>query len=448
LPTRLLHLSDIHFRGYGNGWDDDADYRGELLRDVERLVGENRIDGILVGGDIAWSGQPQEFADAREWLEQLTDVCRCPLAQVWMVPGNHDVEWARADGDISTHFRDSVRACEDNNLDAHLRHRFVEDPLGHVLIEPLMNYNAFASDWGCRTTAAEPGWTDTVLEVDGRALQLCGLNSALASDRDDSKADARRRLVLGTRQCKIARSPNTVHVVLCHHPPDWLRDWERVAPYLRRAHLVLFGHEHTYDTACVAPKRTVHVFAGAVGPEPGDDCVPTFNLITLAADSDELQVTIEPRIWDREGTRFQAHGDGPSQFAVALDLDEQADDARAEVDVTTRDAETPGAASPAIDLGAEGAREPRTATPLVDPGQPATATDGASPTALDLRDLGFRYLTSARSNRLRIAVDLGVVDPVEINSAVDPDDLFIEILRRVRERDLVGQLAKELGDDE
>jgi hypothetical protein len=427
MPTRLLHLSDIHFRGYGNGWDDDADYRGEVLRDVKRLVGNDPIDGILVGGDIAWSGQAEQFEDARAWMQQLTEVCGCPLSQVWMVPGNHDVDWARADGDISSHFRASMRACDDESIDRMLRRRLVEDPLGHVLIESLGQYNAFAKDWGCQTTAGAPQWTDGVLQVDGRTLQLCGLNSALTSDISDSKDEANRRLILGTRQCKIQRSPDTVHVLLCHHPPQWLRDWERVGPFMERAHLVLFGHEHTYSAAQIAPRQSVHVFAGAVGPEPGDACVPTFNLITLSIVSDDLEVTIAPRIWDTAKTRFEAHGDGPARYKVALDLESAG---------VAADASPPA--------GADSAPAARTATPLFGAGQRAVGTLGSEQTGLDLRSLGFRYLTSSQSNRLRIAVALGVVDKSEVQGTSELDSLFIEILRRIRDKDLIQELAKEL----
>lgn len=435
MPTRLLHLSDIHFRGYGDGWDDDADYRGELLRDVRRLVeAGGPIDGILVGGDIAWSGLHEQFEDGRKWLIELTEICGCPLSQVWMVPGNHDVDWTFSGGDISTHFRQELRACAGEDVDQTLRRRLVVDRLGDVLIRPLANYNAFAKDWGCQTTSGEPQWTDAVLEVDGRTLRFCGLNSVLTSDRDDSKDVEGRRLLLGSRQCKIPRARDTVDVVLCHHPPEWLRDWDRVGNYLERAHLVLFGHEHTYSAGQIAPRRSVHVFAGAVGPEPGDGCVPTFNLITLAIADDDISVSIEPRIWDSGGTHFESHGEGPAQYLVALDL-ESAAPVKPAAPVET-------VLAVADDQRGAG---PRTATPLFDLATPL-AVGATAPSPQDLRELGFRYLTSSRANRLGIARRLGVMEATEHDGSSEPDDLFIEILRRIREADLIDALDKELAD--
>lgn len=47
---RLIHLSDIHFGGYGAGWDPDEDQRNELLLDIDRLVAAGGpVDGVLVG---------------------------------------------------------------------------------------------------------------------------------------------------------------------------------------------------------------------------------------------------------------------------------------------------------------------------------------------------------------------------------------------------------------
>jgi len=74
-----------------------------------------------------------------------------------------------------------------------------------------------------------------------------------------------------------------LHIAFMHHPPTWLADWKHVEPYLSRAHLLLFGHEHKYKAEQPIDGRTVFVYAGAVGPHEGegDDYVPSWNLITL-----------------------------------------------------------------------------------------------------------------------------------------------------------------------
>ncbi len=74
---RWIHLSDIHV-GHGDaehGWDQKL-VMDRLRRDVAEQVqrGQAPVDGILVTGDIAFSGNGRsktEYAEAREWLDAL-----------------------------------------------------------------------------------------------------------------------------------------------------------------------------------------------------------------------------------------------------------------------------------------------------------------------------------------------------------------------------------------
>ncbi len=56
----FIHLSDIHLdRGSGGRYDLDNDLRREIISDVTRMkdkLGNVNISGILVSGDIAFSG--------------------------------------------------------------------------------------------------------------------------------------------------------------------------------------------------------------------------------------------------------------------------------------------------------------------------------------------------------------------------------------------------------
>ena len=72
----------------------DADLRNEVVRDVARLRDEvGDITGILLAGDTAFSGATEQFDQARDWLNELCGVAGCDVFDVWIVPGNHDVNW-------------------------------------------------------------------------------------------------------------------------------------------------------------------------------------------------------------------------------------------------------------------------------------------------------------------------------------------------------------------
>jgi len=101
--VRLIHLSDPHLtcpehplegrshygkRYLGRGsWRRRRrhKHRREWLDDVTRAVHVARPEQIVLTGDLAHIGLPEEIAEARSWLESLG-----PPERVFLVPGNHD----------------------------------------------------------------------------------------------------------------------------------------------------------------------------------------------------------------------------------------------------------------------------------------------------------------------------------------------------------------------
>ena len=72
-PLIFLHLSDIHFsKRSSSAYDPDLDLRKELVADAVHMMEKLKIcSGILVSGDIAFSGKPDEYAKAKDWLGEL-----------------------------------------------------------------------------------------------------------------------------------------------------------------------------------------------------------------------------------------------------------------------------------------------------------------------------------------------------------------------------------------
>jgi hypothetical protein len=431
MSLRLLHLSDIHFGGYGPVWDEDDDQREQVLEDVKRLVGEGgAIDGILVGGDVAHSGQPQQYARARKWLAALVDVCRCPHGNVWVVPGNHDIDRGRvAASAILRDFRSAVRSCSLSDLDEMLRERLADDPCCDALVSTLEAYNEFALTWGCHVSAHKFHWEDDTLRLGDRRVLLWGMNSVLVSDDSDSGRDpdqgTEANLLLGTRQSRIPGAAGTVRVALVHHPPSWLRDWERVKPYLDRAHVVLLGHEHRFVPEQAKPGETLYVRAGAVGPELGPDWVPSYNLLTFDIVNEQLEVEVEPRCWTTQAC-FGLHDEGKRKFTVMLN-------------------ERAGSASKTSeeDRATEGEEGPANATPLSAPAGEDRAPAGGADTAGRRRELVFRYLSASGTRREEIARKLGVFEQDDVG--LPEGEFYAAILRRIRERAMINDLARELN---
>jgi Icc protein len=91
----IAHVSDVHLDGRSR-----AHERTEKVLGFLRSAG-SQIDVVLVTGDIADRGRPQEYEEAKALLD-------LPLP-VLLLPGNHDVRSAFADGLLGRGFPGDAR---------------------------------------------------------------------------------------------------------------------------------------------------------------------------------------------------------------------------------------------------------------------------------------------------------------------------------------------------
>lgn len=95
MEISFIHLSDIHFRKTsGSSVDIDADLRSAILTDIKTNAKPtlDNVKGVLVGGDIAFAGQKNEYDFAREFLKEMTERLEIDEKNIYCVPGNHDVD--------------------------------------------------------------------------------------------------------------------------------------------------------------------------------------------------------------------------------------------------------------------------------------------------------------------------------------------------------------------
>ena len=74
---------------------DLEDLRAEVENDLRHLTEHYQLvfDAVLVTGDIAYSGSADQYEKAATWFSRIADMLDFDEANVWMVPGNHDVDW-------------------------------------------------------------------------------------------------------------------------------------------------------------------------------------------------------------------------------------------------------------------------------------------------------------------------------------------------------------------
>lgn len=95
---RLLHISDIHMRG---GREKERWRRREVLgsawhRNIEELLRDGPIDLVCLTGDVANSGQPDEYDEATAFIMDLLGRIGQPVQRLFVVPGNHDIDREQA----------------------------------------------------------------------------------------------------------------------------------------------------------------------------------------------------------------------------------------------------------------------------------------------------------------------------------------------------------------
>jgi predicted MPP superfamily phosphohydrolase len=410
-PTRFafVHFSDIHLANYKGGatFDVGADLRRELVYDLEKVVeSSGDLDGVLLGGDIAGTGKEEEYEQAAAWIDQLGEKFGIATEErVYCVPGNHDVDQAViAEDPVLRALQDWLLTCRVDQFSRRLERLLAKGPHRGLAIAALEPYNKFAAHYGCGMLFEELRWIQ-VLELGPFRLQLVGLCSAVISGPSDSKDADLSALALGA-QGMLGRFHDTFTLLLCHHPPSWLRDRTLIEPYLERAHLQLYGHEHTFDVASVG--AGVRVDAGAVHPVwDQEGWHPSYNVIVLRVNS-ELDSTVDVDIYPRA-----LQGDG--KFGPLKPEEEMQ---RRSVSVAL-DA-TPPPAPP------EPAQEP-----------PQVSSD-------DERVLNFRFAELAPDRRIKIAAELGLLEGAEDDL---PEGVQVrKIFERARDGGKLDALKEEMDD--
>lgn len=100
LARRLLHLSDLHFATK----DQATIWYSQLAADLREQRVE-KLDALVVSGDLVNRADPIEYDAARFFLEKLMIGFSLSARQVVLVPGNHDVSWSLSEAAYQPHRR-------------------------------------------------------------------------------------------------------------------------------------------------------------------------------------------------------------------------------------------------------------------------------------------------------------------------------------------------------
>src|SRR5258708_13300672 len=150
----LLHVSDIHFRApdcLDPNLDPDRPYRTMLLQDVRIMVADlGSVGAILIGGDIAFKGAPQEYQTAMVWIRELAAVAGCPPERIFAIPGNHDVDRSVIVGSPAVrNAQSAIARAAAERRERELRNQIGDRDTKRALLSPIKAYNNFAKPLNC-----------------------------------------------------------------------------------------------------------------------------------------------------------------------------------------------------------------------------------------------------------------------------------------------------------
>lgn len=324
-----IHLSDIHV-GHGDvthGWDQKLVLEA-IRADIVDAISTRKVPqpcAVFVTGDIAFSGATRskdEYDSARTWLLSIGSGAGLRQEDIFVLPGNHDVQRSVDKDDKNTgRLIRALRAGEES-IDAVL-----SDPTDRAHLEKRQaNYLAFAKDFAPanridhESPASPFFWRHQFRIGADLEVRIAGLNTALLSADDTDHGKLRLGLSqLGHVLLNPPIGERTIVMLLSHHPfrAGWLGDQADVDSWAKsHAHIHLSGHVHEADAEQAisgAGGSFIRVVAGASHGDRSPPSVPAshgYNFAALLrAPNGSIRLAVWPRRWSDKHKRFRSDVD-------------------------------------------------------------------------------------------------------------------------------------------
>jgi hypothetical protein len=246
-----LHLSDLHAR-LRDDWD-SRQITDTLVKDLKNLQKDYalRPDFIFFTGDAVFGAHNAEkmvdqYQKVRAFLDSVRHAFEpeIPVRDVYLVPGNHDVDRNEITPDQTQWLRNP-----DRKLDEIIAAMRDGKKQWRTWMERLNAYRNFLTAYGLLHLQPEHPqliWADAK-EIAGLRIGIVGFNSAWSCADKQDKAMLWCGGEWQLSQLKHQLGPVSFSFALIHHPGNWFTGQEDPA-FMRQMRqefpLVLHGHEH------------------------------------------------------------------------------------------------------------------------------------------------------------------------------------------------------------
>ncbi|UCH96381.1 MAG: HEAT repeat domain-containing protein [Candidatus Aminicenantes bacterium] len=327
----ILHISDIHY-----ALEKDPTITcifHEFLRDIQKWRAQQnnkKIHSICLTGDIAQSGQKNQYESINEKINDILNTTGCSKDHLFIIPGNHDVHEYEY---ISDKGKTTIEEVRDNkiNIDTGVLSNFENYC---EFQEKFKYYYEFVKSSGYvnsltltdkRSGSPKPWYSRKLQDF---PVRIIGLNSALFCLKEFSEYG---KIRMGTHQFHEAYfqgKPGNVQkgelvILLTHHPVNWLaeNEFEDYTTLMER-YGIIHLHGHIHKTKIVKKQKLfsssggyVSIGTGSLYGEKGEEDINTYHIITLDFENQELHVWA--RRWNPDlGEWTVYHDDGNNRFPL------------------------------------------------------------------------------------------------------------------------------------
>lgn len=246
-----LHISDLHARTRG-GWDSKR-VVAALVKDLSNMQKEKDIrpDLIFFTGDLAFGAtqgesMSEQYTLAKEFFDSVRNAFKPPIPSrnIYVVPGNHDIDRSEiSDGELSW-LRDSKRRKEEifKNVEGVTK-------AWRLWMQRFDSYRAFLRAYGLIHLHPEDPhlrWAD-IQEINGVRIGIAGFNSSWSAADDSDKGKLWTAMDFQIAKNKEELSDVDISFALIHHPGNWYtsaEDPSGMRSLKQNFPIVLHGHEH------------------------------------------------------------------------------------------------------------------------------------------------------------------------------------------------------------
>lgn len=227
---KILFLTDLHFN---NEKRQESAYYKRVEQLLFSVALPHEFDALVVTGDFTSHGAPEEFRQARSFLETLYKKMRLPVTRVYLCPGNHDADTPWSNSGFE-HYRDFLQDI-------------YRGKTPDLIDKDGMTY-AFYSFQTCSRTSLEYFDDGFVLDAEIRRMDT--------------------------------RQPDLCQIALLHHQPEVLLNQNKWETLQERADITLHGHLHPDEPVIQKAGDTTSITGMAIYPHL-PDIQRGFQILTL-----------------------------------------------------------------------------------------------------------------------------------------------------------------------